>query len=381
MHPHHDHSSNTASVNTASSNTASSNTASSNTAAALVDDDERGVLAELVLAAFANGDDAKGHEAGRTPAAVKVSTIADANRGGGVFSRVLRLELATDDTHRHRVPPSAVAKLPARGANREAAARSGAYRREAHCYRSLLVEDELPTAEAYAVIEHDDGAASLLLQDLTSRRWPEQLSGLESEDARAVVGALARFHHRWDHDIDQPGQRHAGLALVRANTVAGFDHGSLVSGLRAVEQRWANHLSRRQLSALDMMVARHDDVASAFASHRSITLCHGDPRAANLAFARDGSALLIDWQQVARQFGEADVAWLCATSLTPDDRRAFEHDLVDEYGGDVERYRLGLALPAMAVLLLAQRDVDSARAAELITTSLDRIAAAVIDNW
>ena len=71
----------------------------------------------------------------------------------------------------------AVAKLPARGANRAAAARSGAYHREAHCYRSLLVHDELPTAEAYAVIEHDDATASLLLQDLTSQRWPEPLSG------------------------------------------------------------------------------------------------------------------------------------------------------------------------------------------------------------
>jgi hypothetical protein len=356
-------------------------TASSNTAAALVDDDERGVLAELVRAAFGNGDQAQGHEAGRTAAAITVSTIADANRGGGVFSRVLRLELATADTHRHRVPSSAVAKLPARGSNREAAVRSGAYRREAHCYRSLLVDHGLPTAEAYAVIEHDDGTASLLLQDLTSRRWPEQLSGLEPEDARAVVGALARFHHRWDHDIDRPEQRHAALAVVRANTVAGLDHGSLVSGLRAVEQRWANHLSRQQLSAFDMMVARHDDVAAAFGSPRSVTLCHGDPRAANLAFAQDGSAQLVDWQQVARQFGEADVAWLCATSLTPDDRRALEHDLVEEYGGDIERYRLGLALPAMAVMLLAQRDVHSARTALLITTSLDRIAAAVVDNW
>ncbi len=379
MNPHHDHSSDTASSNTASSNTASSNTASSNTAAELVDDHERRVLAELVLAAFADSDERDAP--GRTPAPIEVSTIADANRGGGVFSRVFRLELVTAETRRRSVPPSAVAKLPARGTNREAAARSGAYRREAHCYRSLLVDDDLPTAEAYAVIEHDDGTASVLLQDLTSLRWPEQLSGLEPKDARAVVGALARFHRRWDHDIDRPGQRLAALAEVRANTVAGLDHGSLVTGLRAVEQRWANHLSRRQLSALDMMVARHDDVAAAFGSHRSVTLCHGDPRAANLAFAHDGSALLVDWQQVARQFGETDVAWLCATSLTPDDRRALEYDLVEDYGGDVERYRLGLAVPAMAVMLLAQRDVDSGRTAELIATSLRRIAAAVVDNW
>ena len=351
---------------------------SSNDASGIVEEDELQLIDELVRTAFATGGAPAGVERGR----VGVSSIADANRGGGLFSRVLRLELtATADHEPHPVPPSAVAKLPARGVNRTAAARSGAYRREAHCYRELLLDAGLPAIDAHAVIEHDDGAASLLLQDLTSLRWPDQLSGLRLQDARAVVDALARFHHRWRHDIDRPELRHAALLEVRANTVAWFDHGSLISGLRTVERRWANHLSRRQLAALTMMVKHQDDIAAAFGSHHPVTLCHGDPRAANLAFSLDGSAVLVDWQQVARQFGESDVAWLCATSLAPDDRRAFEHDLVREYGGDIERYRLGLAHPAMAVLLLAQRTVGSARIATLIATSLDRIASAVVDNW
>lgn len=354
---------------------------SSNNTSSIVEDDELRLIDELVRLAFATGASA-GVGSGRR---VEVSRITDANRGGGIFSRVFRLELTAtagnEVEDRHPVPPSVVAKLPARGVNRLAAAQSGAYRREAHCYRELLLDAGLPAIEAYAVIEHDDGAASLLLPDLTSLRWPDQLSGLKPQDARAVVDALARFHHRWRHDLDRPERRHAALLEVRANTVAGFDHGSLTTGLRTVERRWAKHLSRRQLAALTMVVRNHDDVAAAFGSHHPVTLCHGDPRAANLAFSPDGSAVLVDWQQVARQFGESDVAWLCATSLAPDDRRAFEHDLVREYGGDVERYRLGLALPAMAVLLLAQRKVDSARIATIVATSLDRIASAVVDNW
>lgn len=342
-----------------------------------LDGAERRRIDELVRTAFAGRG-----EAGAVETDIAVSSVADANHGGGVFSRVFRLELTvTPGSRPLSIPGSAVAKLPARGANRMAAIRSGAYAREAHCYRYLLIDAGLPVAEVYAVVEHGDGTASFLLQDLTALRWPDQMTGLTPEDAAAVVVALAGFHRRWRHDLDRPEQRHPQLAKVRANTVAGLDHRALATGIRVVEERWARHLSNRQLATLDMVLRHYDDVAAAYGSHRSVTLCHGDPRAANIAFEPGGSAVLVDWQQAARQFGEADLAWLCATSLTAEDRRRCEHDLIREYGGDIDRYRLGLALPAMAVLLLAQRAVDSSRTAVLIATSLERISTAVMDHW
>jgi hypothetical protein len=73
------------------------------------------------------------------------------------------------------------------------------------------------------------------------------------------------------------------------------------------------------------------------------------------------------------------VAWLAATSLQTETRRAEEFALLAEIGGDRDRYRLAMALPGLAVLLLAQREIDSERAERFVRTSLSRIAAAVVD--
>jgi hypothetical protein len=134
-------------------------------------------------------------------------------------------------------------------------------------------------------------------------------------------------------------------------------------------------------------------------------LCHGDPRADNLVFRESGSrekgnretagrqatdrpaaghqptdqVVLFDWQQMAIQFGEADVAWLAATSLDVEVRRRTERDLVEGYGGSFDRYRLGLALPGLTVLLLAQREATTERTGRFIATSLQRIGAAIAD--
>ena len=117
------------------------------------------------------------------------------------------------------------------------------------------------------------------------------------------------------------------------------------------------------------------------------TLCHGDPRADNVVFAEDDRAVLFDWQQMAVQFGEADLAWLLSTSTTPETRRDVEADVIASYalarGQNAattwERYRLGMVLPGLAVLFLAQRETADERTEQLIATSLERIGIAVDD--
>ena len=80
--------------------------------------------------------------------------------------------------------------------------------------------------------------------------------------------------------------------------------------------------------------------------------------------------MLFDWQQIAVQFGEADLAWLMATSLDPEVRRAGHEDLVGAYGADIDRLRLGFVLPGLAALMLAQRTADHPRTRRFIATSL-----------
>ena len=117
----------------------------------------------------------------------------------------------------------------------------------------------------------------------------------------------------------------------------------------------------------------------AFASVGPPTLCHGDPRADNLAFDADGIPVLYDWQQLAVQFGAADLAWLVSTSLTPATRRDSLEDIIEVYGTTIDELRLGLVLPGLAVLLLCQRETADDRTRRFIAASITRIGSALVD--
>lgn len=310
-----------------------------------------------------------------------VVALADINRGRGAFSEVLRvgLEWPNGPDPSPTSPPtprpgSVVAKVPVAGPNGRAARASGAYRREALAYRDLLARSPIAHPEPFRVVEADDGACSLVLEDLTDHRSVDQLEGLGPADAIEVAVALSRFHRAWS----DPG-RLAELA-VRRNTLAQLDPAALRTGLQTLGDRWGDVLDDDQRQVYADLVAARSRLIERFEG-ATPTLCHGDPRADNLFFDRvDGSPILFDWQQMAVQQAEADLAWLSATSLTIGVRRRIERDLVAAAGGDFDRYRAGLALPGLTVLLLAQRELPAARAQRSAATSLARIAAAVADN-
>lgn len=326
------------------------------------------------------------------PAAFSIDRLDDVNRGRGAFSVVLRAELTwlepPDDggepgnaegrpnpLESAERPLSVVAKLPVPGPNGQAAAASGAYRRESLAYRDVLPHSPIAHPKAWAIVDGPDGdTCSLLLQDLSDHRLADQLDGLAPADAIAIARSLARFHRAWAEPAQLLGD------AVRRNTLAGFTATALDAGLLALDERWSEVLEPAERAVYAELVAAHPALAERFGTHPA-TLCHGDPRADNLAFDPvDGHPVLFDWQQMAVQFGEADVAWLAATSLTIETRRQVEHDLVDAAGGVLDRYRLGLALPGLAVLLLAQRELPTERGRRFVALSLQRIAAALADN-
>ncbi len=312
------------------------------------------------------------------PAGHRVGRLDDLNRGRGAFSVVLLVELLWDGAPSTEPtadrPAAVVAKLPVPGPNGQAARASGAYRREALAYRDVLTSSPVAHPRAHAVLTDEDDGAAFLLEDLTGQRLSDQLDGLAEPDAVAVAEALARFHRAW------AGSDRLARLAVRRNTLAGLTPEALRSGLEAVDRRWGEVVGPGERAVFADLVEAHQGLVERF-DRAPVTLCHGDPRADNLAFGRDdGAPILFDWQQMAAQFGEADLAWLAATSLTVAERRRIEADLVGAGQGDRDRYRLGLALPGLAVLLLAQREMPTERGRRLVGESLRRIAAAVADN-
>lgn len=295
--------------------------------------------------------------------------------GYGVFSIVVRVELDAG-----AAPASVVVKRPDPGPNGAAAATAGAYRREAASYRHLLPLTPVRAPRCHLVVDEGGDRASFVLEDLGSHRAVDQLDGLGNDDAVSVAVELARLHVRWRDDP-------ALLELpVRRATPAALEPTALARGRRVVAERWADAVGDA-LPVVDRLLANRAAMVEAFTAAAPPTLCHGDPRADNLVFGDDGRPVLYDWQQVAVNFGEADLAWLAATSLEPDVRRRVERDLVAAHAAATgagpaaawDRYRVGMVLPALAVLLLAQREATSERAEALIATSLRRITAAVDD--
>jgi aminoglycoside phosphotransferase (APT) family kinase protein len=79
------------------------------------------------------------------------------------------------------------------------------------------------------------------------------------------------------------------------------------------------------------------------------TVMHGDAHPGNVYF-RDGKAGLLDWQAVRRGHPGRELAYTLITSLTPEDRRTAQRDLLDDYrralaaagGPDLDRDELWL---------------------------------------
>lgn len=300
-----------------------------------------------------------------------VLAVNDVNQGRGVFSDVWRIELQWPEHASAHNPKSVVAKVPTAGANGVAAKKSGAYDREHLAYTELLPTSAVRRPELLATIRTDE-TWSFLLEDLSEHRAVNQIDGMAKSDALTVGGELAILHREWE---ERDGRKFG----IRGPTVQQLDPTALERGITVLKDRWANYLDDDLIATFVGLLANRQALVEAFASQTTPTLCHGDPRADNLVFDDHGTAILFDWQQTAFQLGEADLAWLAATSLKPSVRADIDEELIRSYGGSLDRYRLGFVLPGLAVLLLAQRDAPDERTQAFIAESLVRIATALSD--
>lgn len=301
-----------------------------------------------------------------------VRSIDDVDRGRGVFSHVLQCTIDGRDD------PVAV-KLLRADANGAAAIAMGAAAREVLAYESILPATQTVCVPRCHGIAYDNsGRPAFVLEDLSGHRWSDQLDGLSDLDVRAVVTELIALHVRWTDAST------LSAITVRRSTPSGLSDDGIDAGLHTLERLGVQPTHRDALTRLADVRAV---AVRSFNEEGGATLCHGDPRADNVAFATGGRAVLFDWQQMAIQFGEADLAWLMATSVTPAMRSAIESDVVASYaiarGQDAattwRRYVLGMVLPGLSVLFLAQRSSSDDRTRQFIDLSIQRIATAVED--
>ncbi|ABM13042.1 MULTISPECIES: phosphotransferase [Mycolicibacterium] len=236
---------------------------------------------------------------------------------------------------------------------------------ETRFYRELSPELTTGVPLSYgSAFDPYTGRYILVLEDLAGGdcEFPDTLHPIDADRAALVVELLATVHATFWGRL--PARGHAG-PLGWLYSASGDSASLLTAPLLRTS-------ARRLAERTPLPVHRGgfiDDNYRAIASlvdRPPHTVMHGDAHPGNLYF-RDGRAGLLDWQAVRRGHPGRELAYTLVTSMTTEDRRRSERDLLDVYrralaasggpelDGDQlwDRYRQGAMYPYVATLITA----------------------------
>jgi Phosphotransferase enzyme family len=209
----------------------------------------------------------------------------------------------------------------------------GIYEREVRFYRELAPRIGGPLAECHAAaFDPDGGWFTLLLEDAAPAVQGDQIAGCDVEHARLAVRELARLHAPVFGDPELG----ATTWLNQANPL---NQALMTPLLDAFLERYAERISSEHQEVCRRFVASLDGWD---ADRRPpLGLVHGDYRLDNMLFGTAEAPrrlTVVDWQTVS--WGEAmtDVAYFLGGSLSIEDRRAAEEELVREYFEQLEAH-------------------------------------------
>jgi len=228
-------------------------------------------------------------------------------------------------------PASVVGKFAAQDTvSREFGRQSGFYRTEIRFYAELAADlHALVLPRVYhAELAPNEIDFVLLMEDLAPARTVDQLTGVTPDEAALVVEQLAALHAgSWGN-----------TRLAQAGWLRGAvdSFGRITDGfpetVAAFPERFGDLIPEADIA----QAARLNEHLDAWRAIIDTPLClwHSDARADNLLFdAKDGRlpVVLLDWQGVGYGYGPIDLAYFLGTSLTVEDRRRCERDLVALY--------------------------------------------------
>jgi len=190
-----------------------------------------------------------------------------------------------------------------------------------HCYHAAAD----PDAERWVVVLEDCPMAPV-----------DPAEGATEAQAATAVDALATFHRVWwgsDRSFDwMPGFDTTGVGGLQA---------AWLDALPVFRRRYGHVVPGPTGDWVERFAAALP-AWSDKAATEPLTVVHADYRLDNLIFAPPGeqaptgdsaapAVTMIDWQTALRGPGAMDLTSFCATSLTIEDRRATEADLIARY--------------------------------------------------
>ena len=218
--------------------------------------------------------------------------------------------------------------LPLDPTRRESIAKSTMGLREARFYRDLAPLLSLRMLQVHVALhDEDDGSFLLLLEDLSSTGCTvsDGIRSVEPDAAARALEELADLHVRFE----DPARRAA-----EAPWVTRPKHGSTY-GTTMLQYALDHHLDRisDEFAAISLIYIEDGAALHALWHDRGPhTLIHGDTHIGNL-FDDHGRTGFLDWGIINVTTPLREVSYFLNMSLSIDDRRAREQDLLRHYLG------------------------------------------------
>jgi hypothetical protein len=269
----------------------------------------------------------------------RVLAVDAAPLGDGHVADSFRLSL--DYEASPTAPSSIVAKIAASDETSRAGAAAGlSYVREVRFYEELAATVGIRVPGCHHAELTDDGGFALLLEDVSPAREVGQIEGCSPADAAHAMEQAALLHApRWgDRSLEQLPWLHLAGSTAR---LLAKRLPACWEGFRA---RYGDRLDDDVAALCERVMPRLPELWAREPAAR--TIVHGDYRTDNMLFDAHGGRdplVVVDWQTPSLRAGPADVAFFLGNSMTVEDRRAAERDLVRSYwdalvAGGVEGY-------------------------------------------
>jgi hypothetical protein len=233
----------------------------------------------------------------------------------------------------------------------------GIFSREPRVYAQLLPSLGLEVPGCYGASWDEttlDGL--LLLEDLAERhaRFHSPLDALTPQAVAAMLSILAKMHAA-THQAQWQAQ-HDWLRPLFHDTRAPGSYLNHVSAPATL----AHYLAMPRGAAIPAQAHNPHGISAAMAeavafgiSDDARCMIHGDAHIGNSYSLPDGQLGLLDWQCVWRGGWAFDIAYFIGSSLSPEDRRSCESQLLQHYLEQRSQY--GWPAPALDQAMAAYR--------------------------
>jgi hypothetical protein len=171
------------------------------------------------------------------------------------------------------------------------------------------------------------GRYLLVLEDLPadSCEFPDTVHPLSIDQASLIVELLALLHATFWNRLPYDGRGPLGWLYTPSDDVTSLLTSSLMkASIKRLAERTTIPVQNGRF------IADNYRAVAAVIDTPPHTVMHGDAHPGNVYF-RDGKAGLLDWQAVRRGHPGRELSYTLITSLTPEDRRAAQRDLLDDY--------------------------------------------------